>query len=360
VRTVIALEVDVSGTGASQLADLSRRLEQRLADAVREHRAQGQPQSLRLLITLAESVPSAASEGVGWPTDPLALPPAIRPSADATGFGGMTAPRERLLHDMPDPVSARRQQESQDVDPFEQFPSEQIDGQPFPIEPASIFTYAPALAAAPDRVRAEPADDVRRFAENVHASWRDAAPGQRLRAALSKRRRHQIIFAGAVAVLVGLQAGGGRAGSAERRGVQLESQPNSARDLGTIVRLPESSWKPMPTTPGVRFDAPRAAHLQPARSVVTALRAHDPHRSRASQTAVFETTGLLLVESRPSGGRVFLNQVLVGVTPLALPKVRARSYAVRIDVEGYARWSRGIYVIPQQTTRVTALLEPDR
>jgi hypothetical protein len=360
VRTVIALELDVSANGASQPVDLSRRLEQRLADAVREHGAQGHIQSLQLLITFAESVPSAASEGAGWPTEPLALPPAIKPSADATGFGGVTAPRERLLHDMPYPVSARRQQDSQDVDPFEQFPAEQIDGPPFPIEPASIFTDAPAWAAAPDLVRAEPIEDVRRFAENVHASWRDAAPGPLLRAALSKRRRHEVIFACAVAVLVGLQAGGRRTGSAERRGVQLESKANSARDLGTIVRLPESSWKPMPTTPGGRYDTSRAGPLQPAGSVVTALRAHDPQRSRASQTAVSEATGSLLIESRPSGGRVFLNQVLVGVTPLALPKVRARSYAVGIDLGGYARWSRGIYVISQQTTRVTALLEPDR
>jgi hypothetical protein len=60
------------------------------------------------------------------------------------------------------------------------------------------------------------------------------------------------------------------------------------------------------------------------------------------------------------GGQVFLNGEAVGVTPLALSKVRARAYAVRIDVKGYARWSRGIYVIAQQETRVAALLEPDR
>jgi hypothetical protein len=173
-------------------------------------------------------------------------------------------------------------------------------------------------------------------------------------------RRRVVIFACAVAVLIGLQAGGWQPASAKLRGRQLESPPNSVR-YGAIVRLPDSSWTPTPTEgPASRFDTPKAVTLQPAVSVMTSLRGHDPQRSRAKQTAVSKTTGLLFVESRPSGGQVFLNQIPVGVTPLALSKIRARAYAVRIDVEGYALWSRGIYVIPEQKTHVTALLEPDR
>ncbi len=71
-------------------------------------------------------------------------------------------------------------------------------------------------------------------------------------------------------------------------------------------------------------------------------------------------TGSLLVESEPSGGQVFLNQVPVGVTPLKLPNVQARAYALRVDAQGYSRWSRGIYVIVGQQQRITARLERER
>jgi hypothetical protein len=372
VRTIIALELDMSADVAGQFADLSTRLEQALADAVREHRAQAHVRPLQLLITLAEPVPSAASEAPGWPTEILALPPTIKPLADARGPAGFTAPCERLPHDMSSCVSTRRQSASLDLDRFEEFPSEQIDGPPHRIEPASIFTYVPAQVP-PDLVRTEPLtrrqpgarprgdDSFQALVRTNHASRCADAPGQRLRVARSILRRRDIIFACAVAVLVALQPGGWLPGSAKLRGGPLESPPNSTPYVGAIVRRPDSSWTPTPTEmPASRFDPPRAVTLPPAGNVVTSLQGHDPQRSRARQMAVSETTGFLLVESEPSGGQVFLNQAPIGVTPLALSNVRARAYAVKIDVKGYAPWSRGIYVIPQQTTRVTALLEPDR
>jgi hypothetical protein len=70
--------------------------------------------------------------------------------------------------------------------------------------------------------------------------------------------------------------------------------------------------------------------------------------------------GTLVIESEPSGAQVYLNQQPAGITPLTLPNTRARAYAVRIDADGYARWSRGIYVVMNQQTRITARLEVNR
>jgi hypothetical protein len=70
--------------------------------------------------------------------------------------------------------------------------------------------------------------------------------------------------------------------------------------------------------------------------------------------------GSLRVESEPTGAQVFLNQELIGITPLLLSKVRARSYAIRIDLEGYSRWSRGIQVPSDHQTLVSAHLERER
>jgi hypothetical protein len=78
------------------------------------------------------------------------------------------------------------------------------------------------------------------------------------------------------------------------------------------------------------------------------------------QPIVPQYVGSLVVESQPSGAQVFLNQEPVGVTPLLLSTVRARTYAIRLDLEGYERWSRGIYVVMDEKTSVTALMERDR
>ena len=70
--------------------------------------------------------------------------------------------------------------------------------------------------------------------------------------------------------------------------------------------------------------------------------------------------GSLSVESLPSGAQVLLNQVPVGVTPLTLSDVQARAYAIQVQIDGYSRWSRGIYVIANQQTRIVATLDPAR
>jgi hypothetical protein len=68
-------------------------------------------------------------------------------------------------------------------------------------------------------------------------------------------------------------------------------------------------------------------------------------------------SGPLTVESRPTGASVYLDGKLVGTTPLQLPEVAAGEHAVRLEHEGYRRWSSSVRVIATERNRVTASLE---
>jgi hypothetical protein len=91
----------------------------------------------------------------------------------------------------------------------------------------------------------------------------------------------------------------------------------------------------------------------------TAKAKHAPTRTRRPPIAS-DWVGSLLVESEPNGGQVFLNQAPVGMTPLLLPHVKARAYALRIDVAGYSRWSRGIYIRADEKTAILAQLDREQ
>ena len=69
------------------------------------------------------------------------------------------------------------------------------------------------------------------------------------------------------------------------------------------------------------------------------------------------SAGALTVDSRPTGAQVFLDGKLVGTTPLSLPQVAAGEHAVRLEHDGYRRWSSSIRVGGGQRQRVTASLE---
>ena len=67
--------------------------------------------------------------------------------------------------------------------------------------------------------------------------------------------------------------------------------------------------------------------------------------------------GDLTVQSRPTGAKVFLDGKLIGMTPLSFPAVRAGEHAVRLEYDGYRRWSSVVRVVANEANRVTASLE---
>ena len=67
---------------------------------------------------------------------------------------------------------------------------------------------------------------------------------------------------------------------------------------------------------------------------------------------------MLAVESVPTGAAVFINQQSVGQTPLNLPDLRAGTHAIRVEHDGYARWTAAVLVFAGKRTRITTLLQP--
>jgi hypothetical protein len=67
--------------------------------------------------------------------------------------------------------------------------------------------------------------------------------------------------------------------------------------------------------------------------------------------------GTLTVRSDPKGAAVFLNGRAVGMTPVRLPGVHAGSYALRIDHDGYQRWTAAILVPADKQTDIVARLD---
>jgi hypothetical protein len=68
--------------------------------------------------------------------------------------------------------------------------------------------------------------------------------------------------------------------------------------------------------------------------------------------------GTLIVTSTPDGASVFMNQNYAGRTPLRMQDVTVGSRALRIDLDGYGSWSRGVNVVADESTTVSATLSP--
>ncbi len=102
---------------------------------------------------------------------------------------------------------------------------------------------------------------------------------------------------------------------------------------------------------------------QPAPSLIVTLEPRRPAAERISQPVpqsepTIETyTGTLVVESLPPGANVFLDNRAVGRTPLTLPRVNAGEHVVRLERDGYQRWTRSIRVVATERNRVTASLD---
>jgi len=86
-----------------------------------------------------------------------------------------------------------------------------------------------------------------------------------------------------------------------------------------------------------------------------AQRSRNPS-SDATVPSVVAHLGTLRVGSQPAGARVFVNNEYVGETPLVVGPVPAGSRAVRVQLDGYEPWSRGVRVVANKSTMVAAQL----
>ena len=133
--------------------------------------------------------------------------------------------------------------------------------------------------------------------------------------------------------------------SRQRRVTLSERRP--ARTLDFELR-PTSAPAPaiMATVPPPA-DATAPATKEPAAADAT-----------ATASATKGKTGSLQVASRPSGAQVFVDDELIGTTPLLLSDVVAGSKRLRVELSGYKIWTRAVQVEPKARARVAATLEP--
>jgi serine/threonine-protein kinase len=85
---------------------------------------------------------------------------------------------------------------------------------------------------------------------------------------------------------------------------------------------------------------------RPARSIDVALRRSGPAPAPARSGP-----------PPPSGARVYVDGRLVGTTPMSLASIRIGSHVVRLELDGYRRWSDSVRVVAGERTRVAASLE---
>jgi serine/threonine-protein kinase len=68
-------------------------------------------------------------------------------------------------------------------------------------------------------------------------------------------------------------------------------------------------------------------------------------------------TGIVVVESRPSGAKVFIDEKLLGVTPLTVPAMAAGEHHLRLALPNFQPWIATVQVTGGEHNRVTASLE---
>jgi hypothetical protein len=163
-------------------------------------------------------------------------------------------------------------------------------------------------------------------------------------------------FVGAAALAVGLLTGfAGGYITGQRNGVAPPPPPMPS------PRMPVREAPPVePLPPEMPAQSYTETPVTEAAAPIATAEVPPPPVPRASMTRPASTsgTGALFVLSRPSGAQVFLDERLVGTTPLSLSDVAAGTHAVQITLPGHQRWTTAVSVRGGESARVAASLEP--
>ena len=144
----------------------------------------------------------------------------------------------------------------------------------------------------------------------------------------------------------------------------LPPMPSDAQPAPQVTRAATTS-RPSPVatatigTSGRRTGRPSQA-ARPARAASAAPPAIRRNPAAASTTPTSRYKGSLALRSAPQGAKVFVNGTFVGSTPLLLENLPVGSRAVRMEADGYQRWSTSTRVVADQQTGVSATLAPAR
>ncbi len=88
-------------------------------------------------------------------------------------------------------------------------------------------------------------------------------------------------------------------------------------------------------------------------------RVRGPERPAPAATRPGARTGVLRVESRPSGAAVIIDGRVIGTTPLQISDVEPGAHQIRLELPGHRPWSTTTTIVAGQSVRVAASLEED-
>jgi hypothetical protein len=161
-------------------------------------------------------------------------------------------------------------------------------------------------------------------------------------------------------------------------GAFIASADNSAATTGSLAPMAPPSVSNVHLSNGdavlaqpaaaAAITAASSSELQAAsspRAVGTALVRHAFRAVPASPSAPPRRRssahrGTLIVNSQPGGANVIVNGRPAGKTPLVMNALPVGSRAVRLTLDGYAPWSRGVSVVANRSTTISAQLNRDR
>jgi hypothetical protein len=149
----------------------------------------------------------------------------------------------------------------------------------------------------------------------------------------------------------------GTPGDAGASAAQIPSPPT----LDVPQAAPNLS-PPGPTPqPPARTDATSATATPSADTTATAAAAppDEPASQAAPRPVVVNpnTPGGLFAITRPLGAQVFLDDMLVGTTPLFMSRLSPGSHQVRLELTGFKTYSSTIQIEPNERFRLALQLE---
>jgi hypothetical protein len=150
--------------------------------------------------------------------------------------------------------------------------------------------------------------------------------------------------------------------SVRRIGLNGASIVRMGRGSSTPVlvsrRVPEGLFatSTLPSGIGVRLLRETERSSSMLKNVEDSEDGHPPVKRSAGADLFI---GALTIESEPLGATVFVDHELLGETPVHVTSLRAGEHLVRLEHEGFERWTASVRVPAYQQTRVSARLQVD-
>ena len=125
------------------------------------------------------------------------------------------------------------------------------------------------------------------------------------------------------------------------------------------ARRPQTRPAETPASPAHASAPPAQASVSPAPAPAPPAPAPAPTAPTATAASQDRPRfhGILEIHSEPLGALVSVDGRVVGATPLLLKAVPAGSRVLRIESDGYERWSFAARVVANQATRIVATLQ---